>query len=161
MKPVTYGEPNVKTIPLRNSDHVTVVDDEDYALLSQFQWSLDKDGYVVCTMRMTMHRMILNEGDEIDHCDLDKCNNVRSNLRPATTAQNQWNRNKPSDNTSGFKGVSWYAPSGKWVARIAVNRKRHHLGYFATPEAAARAYDAAALQYHGEFARTNKDAGNY
>jgi hypothetical protein len=35
-----------------------------------------------------------------------------------------------SRNTSGYRGVSWNKTLGKWWARITVNGKRVHLGYF-------------------------------
>lgn len=63
------------------------------------------------------------------------------------------------DNTSGFKGVtSW---GDKWRACI---RDRHgvrnlHLGLYGTPEAAARAYDVAALALYGPDAWTNAAHG--
>jgi hypothetical protein len=43
----------------------------------------------------------------------------------------------------------------KWVAMITVNYRQRNLGCFTTPEAAARAYDAAARLEHGEFAWLN------
>ena len=152
----------MKTIPLSNSDQVALVDDEDYEWLMQWHWKLDTNGYAYTSIRIPMHRMILGvEENEVDHRDSISLNNVRSNLRPATTAQNQWNRGKPSDNTSGFKGVSWFAPSNKWVARVQANGKRYHIGYFDDPVEAARAYDRRARELHGEFARTNEDEGNF
>lgn len=58
-------------------------------------------------------------------------------------------------NTSGFKGVNWNTTAKMWAARIGVGNKRIFLGYFQTAEEAARAYDTAAKQYFGEFARLN------
>lgn len=40
-------------------------------------------------------------------------------------------------------------------AAIRVNGKMIHLGYHATAEEAARAYDSAARKYFGEFANPN------
>tara|TARA_B110000503_G_scaffold28307_1_gene45401 strand:+ start:103 stop:300 length:198 start_codon:yes stop_codon:yes gene_type:complete len=33
-------------------------------------------------------------------------------------------------NTSGFKGVSWHAESGKWTARVGFEGKRIWCGHF-------------------------------
>ena len=50
----------------------------------------------------------------------------------------------------------WHRWNRKWLAQIVVDRQCHHLGYFLTPIDAARAYNEAALLYHGEFARLNE-----
>jgi hypothetical protein len=86
----------------------------------------------------------------IDHRDGDPTNNRLSNLRPASASQNGANAGAK---TSGYKGVWWTA--GRWRAGIKVKRKAIHLGYFDTPEAAAQAYDEAALRHFGEFAKLN------
>jgi len=93
--------------------------------------------------------------EQVDHIDRDPLNNRRENLRLATAGENMRNLLKHTDNTSGFKGVSFRTDRGKWLAKIAVNRKQIHLGYFDTPEAAATAYDTAALVLHGTFACVN------
>ena len=45
--------------------------------------------------------------------------------------------------------------SGRFVAWIYADGKRLFLGRFGDERDAARAYDAAARQHHGEFALTN------
>jgi hypothetical protein len=51
---------------------------------------------------------------------------------------------------SGFRGVSWDKPKGKWKAQINVDRKLENLGYFEPTPAgevgAALAYDARARE---------------
>jgi len=42
---------------------------------------------------------------------------------------------------------------GKWIARVRINGKVLYLGVFATDESAYQAYCAAAIEFHGEFAR--------
>lgn len=93
---------------------------------------------------------------EVDHIDGNKLNNRIENLRSATTSQNQHNRTKYKNNTSGYKGVSFYGKNKYkcWGANIQVNGKQKHLGYFLTPEEAFAAYCKAALELHGEFANT-------
>lgn len=55
-------------------------------------------------------------------------------------------------NTSGYRGVSWHAPSGKWQSRITIDGKRKTLGSFETAEAAYAVYCSAAQKIYGEFA---------
>jgi hypothetical protein len=106
-----------------------------------------------------MPHVILRVDDtiEIDHVNGDGLDNRRENLRVATHAQNASNRGVRVNNTSGFKGVhANHSGRGKqWFAYITTNYKRQHLGMFGTAEEAARAYDAAAVRLHGEFARLN------
>jgi len=89
----------------------------------------------------------------IDHINNDSTDDRWGNLRLATQTQNQMNTSTRGDNTSGYKGVHPYSRgnSHRWVAQIG----RHHIGYFNTPEEAARAYDAEATNRYGEFAYRN------
>jgi len=91
---------------------------------------------------------------QIDHCDLNRANNIWTNLRLSTQTLNNANTGKRADNTSGFKGVS-RSRDRCWWAQISKAGKHHNLGYFSTREAAAQAYDRAALELFGDFARTN------
>ncbi len=92
---------------------------------------------------------------ELDHENLIRSDNRFSNLRPATRPQNSGNVGMRSHNTSGFKGVTWNQSSRSWIAQMGQLGKRIYLGSFADKEDAARAYDRAAVEYFGDFARIN------
>lgn len=90
---------------------------------------------------------------DIDHIDADFTNNRLANLRPATGSQNQANKPRQRNNTSGVKGVYWCRATSKWVANIKSAKRTKYLGSFASKDAAADAYSAAARAAFGEFAR--------
>lgn len=58
-------------------------------------------------------------------------------------------------NTTGFRGVHWSKKDKTWMAGISYQGKSKHIGSFKTPEAAALAYNEAALRYHGDRAKLN------
>ena len=87
----------------------------------------------------------------IDHINGNTADNTLTNLRECTILQNSQNRSKPKNNTSGFKGVSFYKKLDKWVAHLGINGTQKHLGYYVTPEEASEAYNKAAKELHGEF----------
>jgi len=74
------------------------------------------------------------------------------NLAAATTSDVLCYSRKRSNNTSGYKGVSYCAAKKGWVVYIDKNKKRKYLGLFKNKEEAAKAYKEAALKLHGEFA---------
>lgn len=92
---------------------------------------------------------------EVDHKNLDRQDDRWENLREATPSQNCGNRSTRSDSLLGVKGV--HVCKNRYRAKIQVNGKRRHLGYFATIAAASAAYAEAANNLFGEFARSSGD----
>jgi hypothetical protein len=77
---------------------------------------------------------------EIDHINRNPSDDRICNLREATTAQNQRNRNPDNTKTkSGVVGVCWHAPSKLWFAHARLNRKQHCIGYFKNLDEATEA----------------------
>ncbi len=96
------------------------------------------------------------EGTVTDHINHDAMDNRSANLRAATKTQNLYNRKKfPNSTSSKYKGVSWVKRNRKWLASITLKNKKIHLGCFRDEIEAAKAYDRAAIKYHGEFACLN------
>jgi len=118
--------------------------------------SVDGDGYLrvmALSRRYQAHRLawlymygVWPEG-QIDHINRIRTDNRIANLREVTNKQNHQNRSKPSNNTSGHSGESWYKRDSKWVAKITHNYKHTHLGYFENLEEAIAARKAAEKLY--------------
>jgi hypothetical protein len=161
-------------IPLTRG-YFAVVDDVDLARLACFKWyaHVSSDGQLVYAARATypggyrnrvlvlMHREVAGASADqvVDHRNGDTLDNRRKNVRACTQRQNRQNRRKVVA-ASGFKGVQ-RASRHRLEASIRVDGERKSLGYFKRPEDAARAYDAAAIAYFGEFAATNLGLGRY
>ena len=87
-----------------------------------------------------------------DHEDLDRANNIYSNLRDATRSENNTNVGPRKNNKLGVKGVRQHGK--RFEARITKDKIVYQLGTFDTLEGATDAVSKAALKLHGEFART-------
>ena len=116
-------------------------------------WYEDKKGYICSRINnkiVKLHRYILNITDisiAIDHKDRNKKNNLRDNLRVATSAQNMYNRDTPKNNKSGFRGVFFRVDKGKWQAKI----KNKTLKYCDTYEEAVLERIDGEIKIYGEF----------
>lgn len=149
-------------IHLTNNPFSVYIDDADYTEVNKYKWRFGDGGYAITGQRknhthMAMHHLIIGRPDdlEVDHIDKDKLNNQRHNLRFVTHAQNATNRSMISTNTTGYKGVSFHAQSGKYQVKIHLNGKSTFLGLFANIHEAAIAYNKASLEQHGVFGYQN------
>jgi hypothetical protein len=139
-------------IPLSNGE-LAIVDLEDVPRLLKYSWHGRKGKYgtyAAASKNIKMHAFILGAG-LVDHENRDTLDNRKTNLRHVTKQQNALNRTR--SNTIGFKGVSF--TRGRYQARLSVDGKNIHIGMYATAEEAARAYDAAMLEWAGPYAVLN------
>lgn len=120
-----------------------------------------KERLLGTSSKIYMHRIINNTPPEMqtDHINNDSLDNRCENLRTATASENQHNKSKQANSTSGYKGVVWHPRVKKWQARIKINGKRISLGYFDNKKDAARTRDEASIEYHGKFAKLNFPRG--
>jgi hypothetical protein len=128
---------------------VAVVDEADYDLLARHKWRFSH-GYacrsVTQSGRQTnvyMHREVLNAPADrlVDHISGDTLDNRRANLRLVTATQNGHNRLCRADSRTGFRGVypRRRARGTVYLAFVHVENRRHHIGTFASAEAAGAA----------------------
>lgn len=148
----------MKTIPLTKGV-VALVDDEDYAFLSQWKWH-ETSGYAARWERqgsrrvsVKMHRQILNapEGMDVDHINGNRADNRRHNIRIVSTQVNMRNLKMNKRNTSGCQGVTFLKPKNKrcnglWIARIGKGMDRVYLGAFHTFDEAKAARTKAEVE---------------
>lgn len=152
----------MKKIELTKGEYA-LVDDKDFEYLNQWSWYTlvnRKKKYAVrkpMSGIVLMHREILSTPKTVvvDHIDGDGLNNQRVNLRNCTDGENKRNRGMQRNNTSGVKGVSWSRQAKKWHARISVDKKSLHLGYFVDKNDAYEACRIAYIEHHKEFANYN------
>ena len=157
---------NMIEIPLYDEyseQHSVKIDDEDIYKINKYKWTLKKNKYTyyVCTYikgrPLFMHRVITNasKGEICDHINHDGLNNMKSNLRLCTKAENNRNNLKHCKSSSKYKGITYDKKNKKYRAVIWYNYKFIHLGRYINEIDAARAYNLAAEKYHKEFACLN------
>jgi len=147
-----------------------LVDDEDFEMLSKFNWNNTKNGYPSRYLlnesfverpkrytRQYMHTLIMGsrikEGFVIDHINRNKLDNRKKNLRFLDFSQSMLNRKIHSNNTSGHKGVYWHKAAKKYMVEVQYRNTKYYLGLFAKKE--------DAIKKVKEFCNYNLDYKNY
>ena len=106
---------------------ITICEEWKNDFMSFYDWSIS-NGYEE------------NKGLSIDRIDNDG-NYCPENCRWTTSIIQNRNKRIHKNNTSGYKGVSYYKRRGDYRALIRINKKLIHLGYFQTPAEGAIAYN--------------------
>lgn len=167
-------------IPLNSRKYpglYALIDEADYELVGQYRWhpKVAESGniYAATTDRtkgqkitIRMHRLIAgaDSSEFVDHANMDGLDNRRDNLRIATRSENNANRPgryKDGALTSRYRGVyretdtRRNTPRSFWKAKCCAKNRVVLHAYFPTEIEAALAYDEAARQHQGKFARLN------
>lgn len=114
---------------------ITIVDKQDYELVSSYKWLANCKGYVRSYNKgkeVYLHRLLLNapKGMEVDHLNHDPKDNRRSNLRLCSHLTNM-------DNMRGT-GVAWDSQKRRWRATFMRKGKMYRLGWFKDKAEAAK-----------------------
>lgn len=150
------------------SGHTILFDVEDFELLSQYTWTATynskRTSYYACTTikkadgkrtTMSMHRLLMDMRydltHQVDHKNHNGLDNRRCNLRKCTRSQNQWNRRKAKNNTTGFSGVWWDQKLNMFRGSVNCKGKRYFTSYCTTARKAAKLRDELAKKLHSEF----------
>lgn len=155
---------------------IIIVDVADLPLISKYKWSAKKchhakTHYAVASKwnpkikklkGVSMHRLILDITDpkiHVDHINRNGLDNRKSNLRLATSFENQANSTARRTNKLGYKGVCWCKKEQRYLATISYNGKKYRLGSYKNILFAAAAYNGAARVLQGRFAYLNPLGG--
>lgn len=130
---------------------------EDFPLIRQYSWWIDKKGYVCATAEkhknIKQHRIILgcNDNEIVDHIYHRPNDNRKSQIRIATNQENQRNQKINTANTSGKTGVCLNKKNGKWRAYIMIMNRQKSLGHYENYDDAVNARIEAEKKYFKEF----------
>ena len=138
---------------------------EDYDKIKDYCWNISRK-YVVAaklddyTKDIYMHNIVMdNEEDSgfiVDHIKHKENDNRKSQLRIVNSSQNQINKVKQRNNTSGVPGVTWDKRKQKWIARINIEKnKRIEIGHSSNFDEAVKMRKEAEEKYYGEFSYEN------
>lgn len=127
---------------------------EDYDLVKEFYWNIDKNGYVVSKKNrkyVKMHRLLLNakENEEVDHINHNTTDNRKCNLRIVNHSQNM--QNKTPINGLNTNGIYFEQDTQKWRVYITKDKKRIYIGRYINLEDAIKARHIAENEYFGEY----------
>jgi hypothetical protein len=170
------ARPGCFLVPLvgRLDEREAVIDAESAPAVAGYKWAWSErssgfDGGIVHVSRSrgpaaALHRVVLGLPPgrrwRVTHANGDSLDCRRANLVVRTLSEQGGGARKLGSVSgrkcsSRFKGVSWAADGGKWVAQIHREGVRRYLGRFRDEIAAAAAYDEAAREVFGEHALLN------
>ena len=142
---------------LKIKDKEVFIDSVDIGLIKKYLWSVSKNGYVITKVKnktIYLHKLINNTKNQLDHINQNKLDNRKVNLRVCTHQQNQFNKPKQSNNTSGYKGVTCLS-NNRFMAQIKKGDYKTSKNFNNIIDAAIW-YNNKAKELFGEFAYLNE-----
>lgn len=142
-----------------------MIDKEDVFKCSKITWHYGKNKDSVYIQgrnygkMIKLHRYIMNISDSkivVDHINRNTLDNRKTNLRLCNAQQNNFNKSKRINNTSGIIGVYRNKKTSKWVAKIKFDGRTIHLGYFDDIEEAIINRRIAEELLFGEYSPNDK-----
>lgn len=112
-----------------------------------------KDGKGTCRM-VYLHRFVMDaeDGEYIDHISRNTLDNRKRNLRSITQSKNMQNRSgKNSNNTSGYRNVSYVKAEGKYIVQLQIDGKNKRLGKFDDVHEAGKFAEEMRKKYYGKY----------
>jgi hypothetical protein len=155
-----YLSEDIIEILLIDGIHKTIIDSSSLSAISEYRiWSISDGGYARSSSHGTSESMsrVIYGGCNlwVDHDSGDKMDNRSVNLRESTPSQNGFNKQTPSNSSSGYKGVHKCSRAGDWHAFIKKDYISINLGQYSCIRDAATAYRYASFYLFGEFTRVN------
>jgi len=151
----------------KSTNNAMLVSKGDLEFVINFKWYLSKSGYpstygtfdnsIKYSRPVALHQILyrnIDKGNVVDHINRDRLDNRRENLRVCTALQNSYNRSKPSNSKTNYKGVT-QTKNGKYVARVTKDGKKHEIRNINTEKEAAIMYDIMAEELFGPYAGKN------
>ena len=152
-----------------NDNEEFYFDKEDYELIKNIKWHFEGKEHnrrYLCGQHngrnVRMHRLVMGIDEYcdlvVDHKRVNSQNdNRKENLRIIKQADNCKNRNKSSNNTSGYTGVSFSKTDNKYKAYIQINGKTIRLGTYVNLQEAVNARKEAENRYYKEYSFNNSN----
>jgi hypothetical protein len=148
------------TVKVFKGERVILMERDVFELIEEKQYTvaINSKGYVlirkmsagVYVFSEYLHRMTIDSKETVDHIDRNPLNNLRSNLRPASRAEQNLNKGTRADNSTGVKGVWYHKKNKKYVGEVWYKKKKYNCGSFETLEEAEKAVKTKRAELHGE-----------
>ena len=143
-----------------NTNKEFYFDLEDYDKIKNYRWH--DNGHYATTVPdgdncIFMQNIIMNpqKGERVDHIRHNTYDNRKKYLRIGTISDNNVNRTRARNNTSGVTGVCFHKRTQKWTAYIRKDGKRIYLGVFSNFDDAVKARKQAEEKYFKEWSYDN------
>jgi len=105
------------------------------------------------------HQVVLNlftDEYHIDHKNHDTLDCRKENLRVSKLSENTKSRKtKNTNNSSGYRNVTWDKSRGKWIIQLQINGKNTMMGEFDDVHEAGKVAEELRKKYYGEYAGEN------